>query len=301
MTQTIYQALEAVCHTDYHVSLSTYTTFRIGGNAKAFTQPNNIRELQAVLSVCREHRLPYFILGAGSNLLIADEGLDAAVISTAGLSDIVIDGNTVTAGAGVPLSILCKKAAAAGLSGLEFAYGIPGSVGGGVYMNAGAYGGELKDVITEVTYLDQKGTLCSRQNADCGFSYRCSTFQSEDCVILSASFTLAPGDPAQIMASMQEIIAKRKEKQPLEYPSAGSAFKRPEGAFAAALIDQCGLKGFSVGGAMVSEKHAGFIINADRASCSDTCKLFMEVRRIVVEKTGYLLEPEVKLLGRDWE
>ncbi len=281
--------------------LAPYTTFRIGGNAKILARPQTVTELQKLLALCKQHSCPYFILGAGSNLLIADEGLSAVVIPTAGLDQIRIEGNTVTAGAGVSLAVLCKAAAAAGLSGLEFAYGIPGSVGGGVYMNAGAYGGELKDVITSVRYLDAAQNICEKENADCDFSYRHSGFQSEDAVILEARFTLTPDDPQAIMARMKEIISKRKDKQPLEYPSAGSAFKRPEGAFAAALIDQCGLKGFSVGGAMVSEKHAGFIINYDHATCDDTCKLFMAVKRIVKEKTGYDLQPEVKLLGRDWE
>lgn len=294
-------ALERIAPVNLGAKLSEYTTFKIGGPAKFLTAPATPDALRAIVTECRRQDLPYFILGAGSNLLVADEGIDRMVIFTGGMNRVTVEGNTVRAEAGATLSTVCRYAAKAGLSGLEFAFGIPGTVGGGVYMNAGAYGGELKDVLTEVTVLDATHNFVTYTASDCDLSYRHSRFQSENAVVIEAVFTLKPDDEDDIKARMKEIIGKRKDKQPLEYPSAGSAFKRPEGAFAAALIDQCGLKGFSVGNAAVSEKHAGFIINLGNATCEDTCRLFMEVRRTVKEKTGYLLEPEVKLLGREWE
>ena len=296
-----YPICAALADTTAGAPLSAYTTFRIGGPASLLCLPETTEQLKNLLAACKTEQYPILMLGAGSNLLVADEGLDAVVIATERLNDIAVEGNTIRAEAGVSLTALCRKAAEAGLSGLEFAFGIPGSVGGGVYMNAGAYGGELKDVLTEVEYLDEDGNLHIIPAAECDFSYRHSRFQSENTVITAATFTLTPDAPEIIQSRMQEIIGKRRDKQPLSYPSAGSAFKRPQGAFAAALIEQCGLKGYSVGDAQVSEKHAGFIINKGNASCTDTCKLFCEVRRIVKEKTGYDLVPEVKLLGRDWE
>lgn len=294
-------ALQHIAPIQLGASLSEYTTFRIGGPAKFLSSPQTPEALRDLIAALKGQNFPYMILGAGSNLLIADEGIDAAVIYTAEMNKVTIEGNKVYAEAGTTLSNVCRKAAAAGLSGLEFAFGIPGSIGGGVYMNAGAYGGELKDVLTEVTVLNPDLEFVTYPVSDCDFSYRHSRFQKENAIVTEAVFNLTPDDPQAIQARMKEIIGKRKDKQPLEYPSAGSAFKRPAGAFAGALIEQCGLKGFSVGGAMVSEKHAGFIINYDHASCEDTCKLFCEVQRIVKEQTGYHLEPEVLLLGRNWK
>jgi UDP-N-acetylmuramate dehydrogenase len=223
------------------------------------------------------------------------------VIYTGSMQEITLSDNRITAAAGVPLQKLCHVAAEHGLSGLEFAFGIPGSVGGGVYMNAGAYGGELQQVLTRVDYLTEDGDTCSTVKADCGFGYRDSRFQHHKELVVGAEFTLTPDDPAQIRARMRDYIDRRRSKQPLSYPSAGSTFKRPQGAFAGGLIEQCGLKGFSVGGAQVSTLHAGFVINTGNASCEDVCQLVAKVQQIVKTQTGFDLEPEVQLLGRSWK
>lgn len=281
--------------------MSRRTTFRIGGPAELFAVPRTPEEARTLLAACKQDGLPWFVLGRGSNLLVGDGGIPGLTIAMEGLSDITVEGNVVRAQAGASLSAVCLAARDAGLAGLEFAYGIPGQVGGGVYMNAGAYGGELKDVLAEtVRCLDEEGRPHDLPADRLELGYRRSFFTGKKWVILSAAFRLEPDPdgPAAVAARMEEILSRRREKQPLEWPSAGSAFKRPEGAYAAALIDQCGLKGFQIGGARVSEKHAGFVINAGDALCADVLALIEEVRRIVKEKTGYVLEPEVEVTGR---
>lgn len=279
--------------------MSRHTTFRIGGPAELFACPKTPEEVTALLSACKEDTVPYFILGKGSNLLVGDGGIPGLTIAMEGLSRIQVEGTVICAQAGASLSAVCLAAREAGLTGLEFAYGIPGQIGGGVYMNAGAYGGELRDVLVSVDFLDEEGQLRTLPVEQLEMGYRHSFFTGKNCTILSALLRLEkdPEGPAAVTARMEEIFSRRREKQPLEWPSAGSTFKRPEGAYAAALIDQCGLKGFQMGGARVSEKHAGFVINAGDAICADVLALIGEVRRIVEEKTGFVLEPEVEVTG----
>lgn len=279
--------------------MSRHTTFRIGGPAEYYACPRNPEEAAALAVACRRQGIPCFVLGRGSNLLVGDGGIPGLTIAMEGLATVTIEGDCVRAEAGATLSAVCIAARDAGLTGLEFAYGIPGQVGGGVYMNAGAYGGELRDVLAEAAFLDEAGERRVLPVEELGMGYRHSLFTGRGCIILSALFRLQrdPEGPAAVGARMEEIYSRRKEKQPLEWPSAGSTFKRPEGAYAAALIDQCGLKGLQVGGAKVSEKHAGFVINAGGASCADVLALIGEVQRVVKEKTGYSLEPEVRVTG----
>lgn len=273
------------------------TTFGIGGPA-LLLRPRSRAELQAAMTLCREAGEEPFILGRGSNLLVSDSGISRPVIQLDGdFTAITREGNTLRCGAGASLIAVCRAAAENSLSGIEWGYGIPGSLGGGVYMNAGAYGGELRDVLTEVTFLDETGEYRTLPAAELSLSYRHSIFEDRPgTVIVGAVLTLIPGDPAAIRAAMEDYMSRRREKQPLEYGSAGSTFKRPVGNYASALVDQCGLKGLSVGGAEVSRKHAGFIINRGGATAADVRELIAEVQRIVREKTGYTLECEIKYI-----
>ena len=275
-------------------SMSRHTTFRVGGPVSLMALPRTTEQaVQAVRAAAEEGIAPFF-LGNGSNLLVPDGGVDTFVIKTAGLNEITVESDCITAQSGVLLSRLAVTARDHGLTGLEFAHGIPGSLGGAVTMNAGAYDGEMAQVVTSVTYLTADGQVETTNQFD--FSYRHSAFSDGTRMILSATMQLQRGDPAAIRARMEELMERRKSKQPLEWPSAGSTFKRPEGYFAAALIDQCGLKGLTVGGAQVSEKHAGFVINKGGATCADILELMEQVKRRVWEQTGVTLEPEVKLL-----
>lgn len=280
--------------------LARHTTFKIGGPAALFAALQNEEQLLQALALCRGLGVRHTLMGRGSNLLFADKGFDGAVLcldGAQGQENITVKQNSITAWAGVPLGRLCTAAAAAGLSGLEFAMGIPGSVGGAVYMNAGAYGGEVKDVLAEVLFADETGAVRSLPAGTLQLDYRASIFQQQKSwCILSARFELRPGETQAINAAMADFLARRRAKQPLELPSAGSAFKRPKGAFAAALIEQCGLKGFRVGGAAVSQKHSGFVVNLGGASCEDVLRLTDEVARIVKEQTGFLLEREVQVV-----
>lgn len=273
------------------------TTFGIGGPA-LLLRPRSRAELQAAMTLCREAGEEPFILGRGSNLLVSDSGIARPVIQLDGdFTAITREGNTLRCGAGASLIAVCRAAAENSLSGIEWGYGIPGSLGGGVYMNAGAYGGEMKDILTEVTFLDEAGEYRTLPAAELSLSYRHSIFEDRPgTVIVEAVLTLTPGDPAAIRAAMEDYMSRRREKQPLEYGSAGSTFKRPVGNYASALVDQCGLKGLSVGGAEVSRKHAGFIINRGGATAADVRELIAEVQRIVREKTGYTLECEIKYI-----
>ncbi|MBQ0101212.1 MAG: UDP-N-acetylmuramate dehydrogenase [Firmicutes bacterium] len=272
--------------------LSAHCSFRIGGQADFFALPADTEELEALVSFCRENLIRYRLVGRGTNLLFDDAGFRGLIISLSLLDTVRREGNEIVALCGAQLSKVCLLASNEGLSGIEKLFGIPGSVGGAVYMNAGAYGSEIKDVCTSVTVLDGEGNTVTLSNADCDFSYRRSVFTGSGNVILSARFALTPGDPAVIRSEMDEIIAKRVEKQPLDLPSAGSAFKRPEGSYASKLIDECGLKGLTVGGAQVSPKHAGFIVNIGGATSSDVRALSALVAEKVYAETGYLLTPE---------
>ena len=275
--------------------MSRHTTFRVGGPAELMALPEDEGQLCAAARLAAEEGVLPLPVGNGSNLLVDDAGLDGFVLKTVPkVGAITGAGNTLTAGAGATLAQLAVEAANRGLAGLEFAHGIPGSLGGAVVMNAGAYGGELCQVIAQVRALDSRGQVSELAGDACDFSYRHSRFSAGGWLILSATVELASGDPAAIRGRMEELMARRKKKQPLEYPSAGSTFKRPEGHFAAALIEGCGLKGLTVGGAQVSEKHAGFVINIGSATCRDILDLMDQVRERVFRETGVELEPEVK-------
>ncbi len=286
------------CEFSENEPMSRHTTFRIGGAAKLFCIPDNEQQLCAVTAACRESEIPFFILGNGSNLLVSDNGIKGVVISLSQrLNKISRDGNRLNALAGASLSSLCRFAAGEGLGGLEFAFGIPGSVGGAVFMNAGAYGGEMKDRVKSVKALFPNGKTVAVPAENADFGYRHSAFEQNGAVIISAEVELFESERAAIEEKMKDILGRRKDKQPLELPSAGSAFKRPENGFAAAMIDECGLKGFSIGGAQVSEKHAGFVVNKGGASCDDVLRLLDAVRERVFAKTGIMLEPEIKYIG----
>ncbi len=279
------------------VPLARYTTFRIGGPAALFAAPKNEVQLAQALAACRRLGVKHYLLGQGSNTLFADEGFDGAVIWTHDLEGAArVVGDRVVASAGASLIGLSALARDAGLTGLEFACGIPGSLGGAVYMNAGAYGGEMKDVVESVTCLTRDGEVQVRTADQLEMAYRTSVFERDGSCVLSAVLHLQPGERESIRARMEELLTKRREKQPLEWPSAGSTFKRPQGAFAAALIEQCGLKGMRVGGAAVSEKHSGFVVNLGGATCADVIALTDEVARIVKEQTGYTLEREIRVV-----
>ncbi len=299
--EALKRALERIGGTaEEHRPLSTATTFRIGGAAELFVEVPPQAAAEAV-RLLTEEGLPVLWIGRGSNLLVGDGGVTGAVVRLTGVpEELRRDGETVTAGAGCSLSALCRAAREAGLAGLEFAFGIPGTVGGGVYMNAGAYGGELRQVLESVEVLRPDGSVCRRTAESLQLGYRHSALMEEGGVVLSAAFRLTPDDPAAIGARMEELMTRRREKQPLEYPSAGSFFKRPEGHFAGALIEQCGLKGYRVGDAQVSEKHAGFVVNRGRATCEQVCRLAQEVRTRVCDETGVTLCPEVRLIGAHW-
>ena len=278
--------------------MSRQTSFKVGGNADIIAFPKNVDSLINVLKRADECAVPFMIMGNGSNLLVRDEGIRGIVIKTTGMDpEIEVDGEIIHCSAGTSLSKLCTTALENGLSGLEFAYGIPGTVGGAVYMNAGAYGGEIKDVLTSVQHINPDFILETADAENLNLEYR-KSFYSEhpDYIIATAEFKLQKGDKADIKAKMDDLIGRRKDKQPLEFPSAGSTFKRPEGYFAGALIEQCGLKGCRIGGAEVSEKHAGFIINRYSGTASDIIDLIDHVRKTVKENTGVTLEPEVKII-----
>ena len=283
-------------------SMERNTSFHVGGPARLMALPRTKEEAKSALLAAAELGIEPFFLGNGTNLLVPDRGVERFLIKPAGkygvdeLNRVWEANGLLCAGAAVSLANLSGCALGRNLTGLEFAQGIPGSVGGGVTMNAGAYGGELVQVLDSVTVLDRQGQEHVIPAADCGLGYRRSIFSGGDYLIVEARFRLTHGDPADIEARMKELAAKRKEKQPLEYPSAGSTFKRPEGYFAAALIDQCGLKGLTVGGAQVSEKHAGFVINRGGATCADVLALVEQIKAAVKERTGVELELEVKIL-----
>ena len=278
--------------------MSLHTSFKIGGAADIFISVRTASELSAVLKKCGELNIPHFIIGKGSNLLVSDFGVEGAVISLVGMNGISVDGEEITCGAGTPLSDVCRAALDNSLSGLEFAYGIPGSIGGAVYMNAGAYGSEMSAVVLSAECLTQNGTIVKVNSDEMDFGYRKSIFKKNGMTVISEVLKLNKGNKKEIEEKMQDYICRRKSKQPLEYPSAGSFFKRPEGYFAGALIEKNGLKGAAVGGAQVSDKHAGFIINRGGATCDDVEKLSRAVSDTVLSNDGVKLEREVIFVGR---
>ena len=281
--------------------MSRHTTFQIGGPADRLVTVETVSQLKGLLAVLQEEGMPFLLLGKGSNLLVSDKGLRGAVLLLSGELQRVelLSGGLVRAGAGASLASVCAFARDRGLTGLEFAWGIPGSVGGAAYMNAGAYGGEMKDVVERVFHLSPAGEEGSASGEKLRFSYRKSRYTGGREVITSVEYRLSPGDPAQIAAQMEDLMARRKGKQPYDMPSAGSVFKRPEGYYAAALIEDCGLKGRQVGGAQVSPKHAGFIVNTGGATCVDVLELIRQIQREVYERKGVRLEPEIRVTGEE--
>ncbi len=275
--------------------MSRHTTFRIGGSAVLYAVCKSVDALAMLTEECRKREIPWLILGNGSNVLFSDEGFEGVVISTTGLDHVTIKEHTVTVEAGANLTAVSKLARDASLTGMEFAHGIPGSCGGAVFMNAGAYDGEMKNIVTESTYLDTAdGTLHTISAEEHCFGYRESIYRSHpDWIIVSAKLTLSPGFKDEITARMDDFMNRRISKQPLEYPSAGSVFKRYPGRYTAQMIDEAGLKGASVGGAQVSEKHAGFIINTGGATCADVTELIRQIKEKIHEQFGICIECEL--------
>ena len=280
-------------------NMKNHTSFKIGGAADYFVNVKCLEELEKVIKKVKELNLPFFILGKGSNLLVSDKGIEGVVICLTQFNDVTVCGDVIKACAGASLAQVCVKAYENSLTGLEFAYGIPGTVGGGLYMNAGAYGGEMSQVVVSAEYIDLDGTMGEFSIDEMNLGYRTSIFKQNGKIITSVKIKLKKGEKAEIKAQMDDFMLRRKTKQPLEYPSAGSTFKRPEGYFAGALIEENNLKGFSVGGAMVSEKHAGFVINYDNATSNDVKQLMAEIQKRVFEKKCVKLEPEVIFVGRE--
>ncbi len=277
--------------------MKKHTTFKAGGKAAFLVTPDSEEKVKELIRFFKENEIANYIIGNGSNLLVRDEGFDGVILEIGSkLSEVVVNENKITAQAGALLSKTANQAYKSGLAGMEFASGIPGSVGGGVAMDAGAYGGELKDIVETVTMCDENGEEITLTVDEMDFSYRHSIVQDNNYIVLSATFALTPGEPEKILETMNDLNQRRRDKQPLEYPSAGSTFKRPEGYFAGKLIQDAGLKGYSVGGACVSEKHSGFVINKGGATATDIITLIGDVQKIVKEKFGVELEPEVKIL-----
>ena len=277
-----------------------HTSFKIGGNADIFVLPDSSDKCAAAIALCKQHNVPYTIIGKGSNLLVSDEGYRGAIICiTSSMSEIRLIGeDKIFCNAGASLAGVCKFALENGLTGIEFAYGIPGNIGGAISMNAGAYGGEMKDIVYECEYADDLGKIHKITDNQLDFSYRHSFFTGKPYCIVSAVLQLKKGEKTKIKSTMDELLSRRKEKQPLEFPSAGSTFKRPAGHFAGRLIEDANCKGLSVGGAQVSEKHAGFVINRGGATCADVRGLIAEVQRRVYERSGVMLEPEVCIIEK---
>lgn len=297
MTALIDLFNEMKCEYAVDEPMSFHTTFKIGGNARLVVYPENEEQISRIVKCARRNSIRLLAIGNGSNLLVSDDGIDACVMILDGHFEEIrlIDECTVYASAGTLLIKLCRFALENGLSGLEFAYGIPGSCGGGAFMNAGAYGGEMKDVLYRCDHIDSCGDKGFLENGALKLAYRHSAYYDNGCIITGLYLKLKKGDKDDIKAKMDELLSKRKSKQPLEYPSAGSTFKRPEGFFAGSLIEECGLKGKSIGGAEVSRKHAGFVVNKGAATCGDVLELCRYCRDTVYEKKGVELEMEIRV------
>lgn len=281
----------------YNELMKNYTTFRVGGPVDLMVKPNSISELAETIKLCKAHNVPYYILGNGSNLLVADEGYRGVVIQIYNnLSEIKVEGHQITAQAGALLSKIATRALENSLTGFEFAHGIPGTLGGAVVMNAGAYNGEMKEVLVKCEVLDEQGNLLTLTNEALELGYRGSIIQKKNYIVVSATLELREGDKEKISSYMKELMGRRKEKQPLDKPSAGSTFKRPEGHFAGKLIMDSGLRGYKLGGAMVSDKHCGFVVNNGGATCKDIEDLIKHVQEVVKAKYQVDLETEVKRL-----
>lgn len=296
----ILQKLAGAEHVRAQEPMKNHTTFRVGGCARYLVEPEDVRQLSAVIRACREQDVSYYVVGNGSNLLVSDEGYDGVIIHLfRNMAQIRTEGNRMVLQAGALLVRAASVACREGLSGLEFASGIPGTVGGALVMNAGAYGGEMKDVVSRVTVLTPEGALREYTKEQMAFGYRRSRIAEEDSIVLEAELTLCPGRTEEIRARMEELKEQRVAKQPLEFASAGSTFKRPEGYFAGKLIQDAGLRGFRIGDAQVSEKHCGFVINRGNATASQIAELIRQVQDRVYAHSGVRLQTEVRFLG--WE
>lgn len=287
------------CELFKNYQMSKITSFKIGGQADVLIKIHTKKILSAFIKKCNQLKIPFVVLGNCSNVLVSDDGIRGIVVKLCGeFNELTLEKNSqIKCGAGVSLAKLCSFAYANSLSGLEFAWGIPGSVGGAVFMNAGAYGGEMKDVLISCEHIDNKGNVGTFNNSELELGYRKSIYSNNFFTIVSLTVELSPGDKKEIKSKMDELMSRRKQKQPLEMPSAGSIFKRPQGNYAGTLIQDCGLKGFQVGGAMVSPKHGNFIVNFNNATCNDVLSLISKIQSTVYEKKGIRLECEVKTLG----
>lgn len=306
MNQEFYTALSDMVKVQLEEPMSKHTTFRVGGGAEYYVSISSEADLKKGIALCKEYGVSYIVLGNGSNVLVSDQGIKGVVFQLdSNFAEVTYDRVNengeenwkVTAKAGAMLSVIGAQCLKQSITGFEWAAGIPGTVGGAVYMNAGAYGGEMKDIITEVTVLTKDGEIEKRTVEQLDLSYRHSALMAEEAYVLEAVFQLKAGDVAEIKATMDDLSDKRRSKQPLEYPSAGSTFKRPVGYFAGKLIEDAGLRGYQVGGAQVSEKHCGFVINKDHATATDIYQLTEDVKKIVLEKFGVEMEREIRLIG----
>ena len=301
LREEIIKRLEQTVESDQFLReepMKKHITFRVGGPAACFLTPSTKEQIREILHICQEEKTPYFILGNGSNLLVSDQGFDGVVLQVyKNMNQMAVEGEHLRVQAGALLSATARKALEAGLTGMEFAAGIPGTMGGAAVMNAGAYGGEMKDILESVTVLTPEGEQKELKNEELQLGYRTSVVKEKGYIVLEAVLSLKKGDPEAIKSRMDELKEQRVTKQPLEYPSAGSTFKRPEGYFAGKLIQDAGLRGYQVGGAQVSEKHCGFVINKENATAKDVVDLIHDVQRIVYEKFQVQLETEVKFLG----
>lgn len=296
------EELENVLEKDilkYNEPMKLHTSFKVGGAADILIIPRTAQQVIDAIKIFKKSSFPFFIIGNGSNLIVKDGGYRGAIIKLTSLEGVKVGGTKVIAAAGATLGNTAKEALKYSLKGMEFASGIPGTVGGAVTMNAGAYGGEIKDIIENATVIDQEGNILKLNKDGLELSYRHSVIQDKNYIVLEAEFQLEFGEHKEIKDRMDDLNRRRVEKQPLNYPSAGSTFKRPPDNFAGKLIENAGLKGFGIGGAKISEKHAGFVINFNDATAKDVLDLISEVRRIVNEKLGVMLEPEVKIIGED--
>lgn len=297
-SQLVNLAVSKGCRCLENEPMSRHTSFRIGGPAQLFISVKDNDALVDLIKYINQSNIPYFVLGKGSNLLVSDAGIEGVVLNICTDNIEMIAADTISCDAGVRLSQLCGFALEGSLSGLEFAYGIPGTVGGAVFMNAGAYISEMKNVVVASRHITPEGKIEEITGDMLGFGYRTSCYHNTKNLIISATFKLNTGDKAEINKMMQDFMNRRRSKQPLELPSAGSVFKRPEGLYAGALIEECGLKGFSIGGAAVSEKHSGFIVNTGFASCADVLSLIKHIQDTVYSQKGVWLENEIKFVGR---
>lgn len=300
MNSSFLVALEAILDKEnilINEPMKKHTTFRVGGEADYYLMPDSVDSIVSVIQLCKKEDMPYYIVGNGSNLLVSDDGYRGAIIEIGNkFSRIDVEGNTINIQAGAKLNMVAVKALENSLTGFEFAHGIPGTIGGAVTMNAGAYGGEMKDVLKSITAVNQEGNVIEIAADGLELGYRHSIVPEQNLVVVGATIELKPGNSEEIKAMMDDLAFKRRDKQPLEYPSAGSTFKRPEGYFAGKLIEDAGLKGYRRGGAMVSEKHSGFVINYDNATARDVINVINDVRDKVNEIYGVHLETEVKIL-----